>query len=75
MGTKKKNEINLAQTTSVLPAKKPASNGEDKTIEEIVKEQGGRPIKDEKDFGRIFGKYPEWNDIDEFLKEVNRPLK
>ena len=44
-----------------------------KTLTELIKSQGVKPIKSDKDFDKIYGIYPEWDDIDEFLEEVHQP--
>jgi hypothetical protein len=42
-----------------------------KTAEELAKEQGIQPVKDAADFEkRYLGGFEDWDDIDEFLKEV-----
>jgi hypothetical protein len=57
-------------------AKKSVSFWQRKTADELAKEQGIRPIKDERDFARrIAGGLEEWEDIDEFLEEVHKPWK
>jgi hypothetical protein len=66
--TTKKDKINLAQPASVLPENKIRSAWEGKTGEELAKEQGIKPIKDENDFARISGGQEDWEDIDQFLK-------
>ena len=63
MGTKK-NEINLAQTTSVLPAKKVAPFWNSKTGEELAQEQGVKPINDISD---LFGYWPDGADFESFF--------
>jgi hypothetical protein len=72
----KNKEINLAQTADTAIEKENNSFWKEKTVEELVKEQGVTPVKDEKDFARRFwGGLEDWDDIDEFLKEVHRPWK
>jgi hypothetical protein len=44
-------------------------------LEELIKKQGVKPIKDDKDFDKIFGAYKEWFDVDDFLKEAHKPWK
>jgi hypothetical protein len=47
-----------------------------KTLEELIKEQNVTPVKDEADFkNRYWGGLEDWDDIDDFLKEVHRPWK
>jgi hypothetical protein len=46
-----------------------------KTIDELIKEQGVKPIETEEDFARISGGFEDWDDIDDFLEQVHRPLK
>lgn len=73
MTTKK---IKIAQTTNTGVAKKNSLFWQHKTAEELAEEQGVIPIRDEADFIRRFvGGGEDWDDIDEFLKEVHRPLK
>jgi hypothetical protein len=74
MTTKKK--INLAQSPNALAPKVDSSFWEDKTIDKLIQEQGVTPVKDEEDFTRRFcGGLEDWNDIDEFLKEIHKPWK
>ena len=45
-----------------------------KTADELAEEQGIKPIKDEEDLSeRIIGGLEEWDDIDEFIKEIHKP--
>lgn len=70
-----KQETELAPIDDVVVAKKKELLNSGKSIQEIIKERGIRPIKDDTDFKRIFGEYKEWFDVDKFLKETHRPWK
>lgn len=60
-------EVKLARTAGMAAARKYASFWKGKTGEELIREQGITPIKDEKDFARISGGQEDWDDVDEFL--------
>jgi hypothetical protein len=68
-------EIKQAQSALVAAANKKDLLNNRISIEEIIKEHGIKPIKDDSDFERIFGGYKEWFDIDEFLKEAHKSRK
>jgi hypothetical protein len=60
-------EVKLARTADIAAARKNDSFWEGKTGEELIREQGITPIKDEKDFARISGGQEDWDDVDKFL--------
>jgi hypothetical protein len=60
--------IYQARASDIALAQKNESPWKGKTGEELAREQGIRPIKDEKDFARISGGQEDWEDIDEFLR-------
>jgi hypothetical protein len=62
-------EVKPAQAADVAVTKKNNSLWEGKTGEELAREQGITPVKDEKDFAsRFLGGGEDWDDMDEFLK-------
>lgn len=73
--TTKKTKIDLDKAADIAVARKKDFLIKGKTIADLIKEQGIKPIMDDKDFESISNKYPEWDDIDEFLKEAHRPWK
>jgi hypothetical protein len=69
--TTKKKKSNLGQTIDMAIDKKADSFWHHKTFEELANEQDIKPVKDEADFmSRYWGGLEDWDDIDEFLKEV-----
>jgi hypothetical protein len=73
--TTKKAKIQKMKPADQSAEKKTGSFWQSKTVKELVKDQGAKPIKNEEDFTMISGGLEDWDDIDEFLKEVHRPLK
>ena len=74
--TTKKNKTKLSQSPNALAPKVDTSFWEDKTLDELIEGQGVTPVKDEEDFNRRFcGGLEDWDDIDEFLKEIHKPWK
>jgi hypothetical protein len=75
MTLRKNSKINLATPPGVTTSGQNDLLNKGKSVEEIIKERGIKPIKDESDFERIFGNYKEWFNVDAFLKEAHRPWK
>lgn len=49
---------------------------ENKTFEKLIKERNVAPVKDEADFlNRYWGGLEDWDDMDDFLKEVHQHWK
>jgi hypothetical protein len=63
---------NTIRSVKKLEEKAEISFWQSKTAEELAKEQRIKPIKDAKDLSRITGGLEDWDDVDEFLKEIRR---
>jgi hypothetical protein len=73
--TTKRTKISQNVPGDQTASRKADSFWKGKDIDELIQEQSVRPIKNEEDLARISGGLEDWDDIDEFLKEVHRPTK
>ncbi len=50
--------------------KRTSSFWQGETAAELARKQGIQPIKDAQDLARLTGGLEDWDDVDEFLKEI-----